>query len=60
MFVMKGGRSKKAYMDALLVEHGCDPGWTITMTDNVYMTDEAWFVITKSIVDRYWKIPLIR
>ena len=59
VFIMKGERRKEAYTDAFLVEHGCDPGSTITMTENVYMTDKAWVLITKFIADGYRHIPLI-
>ena len=55
-FIMKGDQRKAAYTDALLVDCGCNPGSTISMKDNAYMTDETWVGITKSIVDGYRQI----
>ena len=59
-FIMTGKWRKEAYTDALLVEHRCEPGPTIAIAENAYMTDEAWVGITKLVVDGYQKIPLIR
>ena len=36
-----------------------EPGLTIAMTENAYMTEKAWVGITKKIVDGYRQIPLI-
>ena len=59
-FIMKEKRSKAAYADAFLVEHRCNSGPTIAMTNNTYMNDKAWVGITKLIVDGYQQIPSIQ
>ena len=59
-FIMEGKRRKAAYTDDFLVEHGCNPGSTTAIMENTYMTDEAWVGITKSVVDGYRQITLIR
>ena len=48
-FIMKGKRRKAAYTDDFLVENRCEPGSTITMVENAYVTDEAWVDATESI-----------
>ena len=58
--IMKGKRRKAAYTDSLLVEHGCEPGLTISMTESAYMTYKSWVGITNLIVNGYHKITFIR
>ena len=59
-FLMKGKRRKAAYTDAFLEKYGCEPGSTIAMTKNAYMTDASWVEITRKIVDGYRAIDIIR
>ena len=59
-FLLKGKRKRKAYSDAFLIKHGCEPGSVITMNENAYMTDETWVEITPSIVDGYRHLPSVR
>ena len=59
-FLMKGKRRKAAYTDAFLEKYGCEPGSTIAMMENAYMTDASWVEITRKIVDGYRAIDIIR
>ena len=44
---MKGKRSK--CQDKFLIDNGCAKGSTIAMTENAFMTIEAWEKITPSV-----------
>ena len=48
-FLMKGKRKKAAFTDEFLVENGCAPGSTVVMTENAFMTNDAWIEITKKV-----------
>ena len=52
IFVLKGMADKKLYDDAYLRRNGME-GLTIIMTENAYMTDEAWLQASKAIVRGY-------
>ena len=59
-FLMKGKRRRLAYIDAFLVKEGCEPGSTIAMMENAFMTDEAWVEITPKIVDGYRNMDVVQ
>ena len=59
-FLMKEKRRKAAYTDAFLEKYGCEPGLTIVMTENTYMTDASWVKITRKTGDGYRAIDIIR
>ena len=48
-FCMEGKNRKAGFTDNFLVQEGCEPGSTIVMTKNAFMTDEAWLKITKKV-----------
>ena len=50
IFILKGEKKRKHFTDEFLVTHGCAPGSTIIMTEDAYMTDEAWEEASTSIV----------
>jgi hypothetical protein len=59
-FLLKGATRKKSFTDAYLVKYGMKPGSTIIMTENAYMTDDAWLQVSKEIVKGYRLLPVIR
>ena len=48
-FFMKGKKRRAGYTDNLLVNHGCEEGSTIIMTENAFMTNDAWIELTKKV-----------
>jgi hypothetical protein len=46
-FLLKGKKKRPGYTDDMLVKHGCEPGSTIIMTENAFMTNEAWIELTR-------------
>lgn len=48
-FLMKGKKKRAGYTDGLLLRHGCEPGSTLIMTENAFMTNEAWIELTKKV-----------
>ena len=48
-FLMKGKKKKRGYTDEFLVEEGCTRGSTIVMTENAFMTDKAWEVMSPKV-----------
>ncbi len=59
IFVLKGTQSRSAYNDEFLMRHGMAEGSTIIMTENAYMTDDAWLEASKAIVKGYHSLPYI-
>ena len=57
ILLLKGEKKRKHFANDFLVKHGCAPGSTIIMTENAYMTDEAWEEASTAIVSGYRKIP---
>ena len=54
-FIMKGKARKKGWrFDDILVSNGCEEGSTIAMTENAFMTDEAWYNITEKVFDPFF------
>ena len=60
IFLLKGTKVKPAFSDEFLLKHGLAPGSTIVMTENAYMTDEAWLEVSKAIVKGYCSLPFIK
>ena len=53
-FIMKGKKRKRGMTDNFLVSQGCAPeGSTIEMTENAFMTTEAWETITPKVSTIY-------
>ena len=48
-FLMKGKKKRPGFTDKFLVEHGCEPGSTVVMTENSFMTNAAWIEISKKV-----------
>ena len=48
-FLMKGKKKRPGFTDQFLVRNGCEPGSTVIMTDNAFMTNEAWVQLTKKV-----------
>lgn len=59
-FLLKGTKCKKNFNDDYLVRYGMQPGSAIIMTENAYMTDEAWLQLSKKIVEGYRLLPYIK
>lgn len=59
IFVLSGTARRKSYTDEFLERHGMAKGSTIIMTENAYMTDEAWLEASKAIVRGYRSLPYI-
>ena len=47
IILLKGEKKNPIYTDEFLVKHGMAPGSTIIMTENAYMTDNAWIAVTR-------------
>ena len=59
-FVMKDIRQRYGYSDKFLVQEGCEERSMITMTENYYMTEEAWKKMIQNVLEGYRKMPLVR
>ena len=63
IFLLKGKpgtKVKKAFSDAALRRYGLAVGSTIIMTENAFMTNDAWEFATKHIVKCYRHLPYVR
>ena len=59
--IFLGGEKKRPqFTKKFLEKHGLAPGSTIVMTSNAYMTDEAWVLVSKSVVKGYRPMPFVR
>jgi hypothetical protein len=59
-FVMKGKRRKKGYNARFLIQEGCAVGSSFSMTENAYMTEEAWQEMSPNLVMGYRNLPVVR
>lgn len=59
-FLLKGASCKKSYTDGYLMKHGMKPGSSIIMTENAYMTDDAWLKVSMALVKGYRLLPYIK
>ena len=53
IFLMKGKERREGYTNEFLLAHGCATGSTIVMTENAYMTNKAWILVTIALVKVY-------
>ena len=60
VILLKGKIKRKTYTDEFLVQQGLKPGSTIIMTENAFMTHDAWYETTKAIIHGYNQMPVIR
>ena len=60
IIILKGKIKRAIFNDAYLVSHGLKPGSKIIMTENAFMTHDAWYKATKVIVYGYNEMPVIR
>ena len=58
-FVMKGKIVNTGYTYKMLKENGAKHGSTVVMTDNAFMTEEAWLKLTPNIIEGYRAMPFI-
>ena len=59
IFLLKGTKKRAFYTDDFFVRHGMAVGSTIVMTENAYMTDDAWLECSQSIVKGYRSMPFV-
>ena len=61
IILCKGTKANKhaSFTDEFLVKQGLAPGSTILMTENAYMTDDAWGECTPHLLEGYRKMPVI-
>ncbi len=59
IFLLKGTKKRAFFTDDFFVRHGMAIGSTIVMTENAYMTDNAWGEASKSIVKGYRSMPFV-
>jgi hypothetical protein len=57
VFLLKGKKRKSGFNETFLRQEGCALGSTICMTENAYMTEEAWEGMAPSIVKGYRALP---
>ncbi len=59
IFLLKGTKKRAFFTNDFFVMHGMAIGLTIIMTENAYMTDEAWAEALHSIVKGYHSMPYV-
>jgi hypothetical protein len=59
-FLLKRTTCKKSFNNTNLIKYSMKPGSTIIMTENAYMTDDAWLQVSKKIVKGYCLLPYIK
>ncbi len=59
VFLLKGKKQRVGYNNTFLKQEGCAVGSTVVMTENAYMTEDAWEEMTPSLVERYRSLPVI-
>ena len=60
VFLLKGKKRKSGFNETFLRQEGCALGSTICMTENAYMTEEAWEGMAPSIVKGYRALPVVK
>jgi hypothetical protein len=58
-FLMAGKNIKSGFTDFFLEKHGAAKHSTIIMTENAYMTDEAWDRMTPKVIEGIRALPFI-
>lgn len=59
VFVMQGVRAQRGFNEKFLVDHGCEVGSHIQMTENAFMTLDAWLALTPRLIKGYRSLPFI-
>ena len=59
-FIMKGKKIMTGYTDKMQKYNGADHGSTVVMTENAFMTEEAWLTLTPNLIEGYREMPFIR
>lgn len=59
VFVMKGVRVQGGFNEKFLVESGCEVGSHVQMTENAFMTLDAWLAMTPRLIKGYRSLPFI-
>ena len=57
--LMKGTKNRKGYTDAFLERNIAAKGSSFDMTENAYMTDEAWLVMKPKVIKGIHTMPYI-
>jgi hypothetical protein len=60
VLLLKGKKRKSGFNENFLRQEGCELGSTICMTENAYMTEEAWEGMAPSIVKGYRALPVVK
>jgi hypothetical protein len=60
VFLLKGKKRKSGINKKFLKQESCVLGLTICMTENAYMTEDAWEEMTPSLVKGYQDMPVVR
>ncbi|KAL7528028.1 LOW QUALITY PROTEIN: hypothetical protein ACHAXR_004391, partial [Thalassiosira sp. AJA248-18] len=60
VFVMKGKKRRDGYDEKFLMDEGCAVGSSFEMTENAFMTEEAWLSMTPKLVEGYRNLPYIK
>jgi hypothetical protein len=58
-FLMSGKQRKPAFTDSFLRNHGAPKGSSIIMTENAFMTDEAWETMASLATEGIRSMPFI-
>ncbi len=53
VFLLKGAKRHNNFNDDYLLRYGMAKGSPVLMTENAYMTDDAWLEASKAIVKGY-------
>ncbi len=60
IFLLKGTKHRNNFNNDNLLRYGMAKGSTILMTENAYMTDDAWLEASKAIVKGYRQLPFLK
>ena len=60
IFLLKGTKHRDNFNNVYLLRYGMAKGSTILMTENAYMTDDAWLEASKAIVKGYHQLPFMK
>ncbi len=60
IFLLKGTKHCNNFNNDYLLRYGMAKGSTILMTENAYMTDNAWLEASKAIVRGYCQLPFMK
>lgn len=58
-FIMAGKKRRTGFTDKFLMDHGCEVGSTIAMTETAFMTKQAWEEITPSLIKGYRAMQVV-